>query len=235
MTTTVFLADDQELVRAGFRVLLELDPDSEVVGEAADGDEAVRVVTELRPDVVVMDIRMPGLDGPEAARRILADPRTSEIRVLVLSTCDTDEYVFEALRLGASGFLLKDTEPAELRRSIHTVVAGDALPSPSITERVITHFTTRTTALSGTAARRLARLTDREREIVRLVATGMSNQEIAAALHISHATAKTHVSRALTKTGARDRAQLVVLAYEAGLLTGGGRRPLTPAPAPAPG
>ncbi len=219
--TTVVLADDQELVRAGFRVLLELDPDIQVVGEAGDGEEAVRVVNDVLPDVVVMDIRMPGIDGLEASRRILTAPRTSAVHVLVLSTFDTDEYIFEALRLGASGFLLKNTEPSELRRSIHTVVAGDALLSPTITKRVISRFARRTSGFHSKAAQQLAQLTDREREIVRLVASGMSNQEIADALSISYATAKTHVSRALTKTGARDRAQLVVLAYEADLLTPG--------------
>ena len=218
----VLLADDQALVRAGFRALLNAEPDIEVVGEAADGVEAVRLTHEQRPDVVLMDIRMPGVDGLEATRRIAADPELSETRVVILTTFELDEYVFEALRTGASGFLVKDTEPVELLRGVRAVAAGDALLSPSVTRRVIGEFAT--PGARGRAVdppQEFAQLTDREREVMVLVAEGLSNDEIAARLVISPATAKTHVSRAMVKLGARDRAQLVVYAYEAGLIRPG--------------
>jgi DNA-binding NarL/FixJ family response regulator len=219
---TVVLADDQALVRAGFRALLDAEPGIEVVGEAADGLRAVEVVRETRPDVVLMDIRMPGVDGLEATRRIAADPELAATRVVILTTFELDEYVFEALRTGASGFLVKDTEPVDLLRGVRAVAAGDALLSPSVTRRVIGSF------VSPAAAGRqpeppheLGQLTDREREVMVLVAEGLSNDEIAARLVISPATAKTHVSRTMIKLGARDRAQLVVYAYEAGLIRPG--------------
>jgi DNA-binding NarL/FixJ family response regulator len=219
---SVLLADDQALVRAGFRALLNAEPDIEVVAEAADGIEAVRLTQQTRPDVALMDIRMPGVDGLEATRRIAADPALAGTKVVILTTFELDEYVFEALRTGASGFLVKDTEPVELLRGIRAVAAGDALLSPSVTRRVIGEFAT-----SGARGRQAAppqeleQLTDREREVMVLVAEGLSNDEIAARLVISPATAKTHVSRTMVKLGARDRAQLVVYAYEAGLIRPG--------------
>jgi DNA-binding NarL/FixJ family response regulator len=219
---SVVLADDQALVRAGFRALLNAEPDIHVVAEASDGLEAVKQAQLTRPDVVLMDIRMPGVDGLEATRRIAADPALAGTRVVILTTFELDEYVFEALRTGASGFLVKDTEPVELLRGIRAVAAGDALLSPSVTRRVIGEF-------AGNAARgkpaappaQLDQLTDREREVMVLVAEGLSNDEIAGRLVISPATAKTHVSRTMIKLGARDRAQLVVYAYEAGLIRPG--------------
>jgi DNA-binding NarL/FixJ family response regulator len=217
---TVLLADDQALVRAGFRALLNAEPDIEVVAEAADGVEAVRLAAQTRPDVVLMDIRMPGVDGLEATRRIAAAPSLSGVRVLVLTTFEVDEYVFEALRVGASGFLLKDEEPAELLRAVRVVAAGESLLSPSVTRRVVEAFAARP-APSGPHVSALEELTEREREIVALVGTGLSNHEIASHLVISPATARTHVSRAMLKLGARDRAQLVVIAYEAGLIRPG--------------
>jgi DNA-binding NarL/FixJ family response regulator len=216
---TVLLADDQALVRAGFRALLDAQEDITVVGEAADGDEAARLALELRPDVVLMDIRMPGVDGLAATRRIAGDERLSAVKVVILTTFDLDEYVFEAIRSGANGFLVKDTEPAELIRAVRAVVAGDALLSPRITRRLIEEFATR--AKDPADYPDLDRLTDREREVVALVAGGLTNDEIAARLIMSGATAKTHVSRAMIKVGARDRAQLVVFAYEAGLVRPG--------------
>ncbi len=216
---TVVLADDQALVRAGFRALLDAQDDIKVTGEAADGDEAVRLALELRPDVVLMDIRMPGVDGLEATRRLAGDERLSAVKVVILTTFDLDEYVFEAIRAGASGFLVKDTEPAELVRAVRAVVAGDALLSPRITRRLIEEFATR--AKNPADYPDLGRLTEREREVVALVAGGLTNDEIAARLIMSGATAKTHVSRAMVKVGARDRAQLVVFAYEAGLVRPG--------------
>ncbi|MEV4639598.1 response regulator transcription factor [Actinoplanes sp. NPDC049548] len=222
----VLLADDQALVRAGFRALLDAEPDIEVVAEAGDGLAAVRLTAETRPDVVLMDIRMPGVDGLEATRRIAADPGLAATRVVILTTFELDEYVFEALRTGASGFLVKDTEPVELLRGIRAVAAGDALLSPSVTRRVIGEFAApggrgRPAAPPEAVERTLAQLTEREREVMVLVGEGLSNDEIAARLVISPATAKTHVSRTMVKLGARDRAQLVVLAYEAGLIRPG--------------
>jgi DNA-binding NarL/FixJ family response regulator len=221
VTTRVLIADDQALVRAGFRVLVESADDLEVVGEAADGVEAVAMAHSTRPDVVLMDIRMPQMDGLEAARHILADPLCTDTRIIVLTTFDLDEYVFEALRSGASGFLLKDIDPEELLGGIRVVASGDALLAPSVTRRLIEEFA-RTPAAPKTDAAALAALTDREREVVALVARGLSNAEIAQELYISPATAKTHVSRAMLKLGARDRAQLVVMAFESGLATPGG-------------
>jgi DNA-binding NarL/FixJ family response regulator len=215
----VLLADDQALVRAGFRALLDVQDDIDVVGEAADGAEAVRLAVETAPDVVLMDIRMPLLDGLEATRRIVAEPRCAEVRVVILTTFDLDEYVFEALRLGASGFLVKDTEPVDLLRGVRAVAAGDGLLSPGVTRRLIAQFATR--AAAPPPPRRLGALTEREREVLALVGAGLSNDEIAAKLVVSPATAKTHVSRAMIKLRARDRAQLVVYAYEAGLVRPG--------------
>ena len=215
----VLLADDQALVRAGFRALLDAEDDVEVVGEAADGADAVRLAGSLVPDVVLMDIRMPGVDGLDATRRIAADRRLDQVRVVILTTFELDEYVFEALRSGASGFLVKDTEPADLIRGIRAVATGDALLSPSVTRRLIAEFAVR--AKTPPPASTLDVLTEREREVVALAASGLSNEEIAARLVVSPATAKTHVSRAMVKLGARDRAQLVVIAYESGLVRPG--------------
>jgi DNA-binding NarL/FixJ family response regulator len=214
----VLLVDDQTLVRAGFQVLLERGEGIEVVGEAADGAEAIEMVRRTRPDVVLMDIRMPVLDGLEATRRIVSDERLAGVRVVMLTTYELDEYVFEALRAGASGFLLKDIDPADLRQAVRVVAAGDALLSPSVTRRLIAEFAA-TAARRRADPERLAPLTDREREVMALVAGGLSNGEIAQRLFMSPATAKTHVSRAMAKLGARDRAQLVVLAYETGLVS----------------
>jgi DNA-binding NarL/FixJ family response regulator len=216
----VLVADDQTLVRAGFRVLVESAPDLEVVGEAGDGVEAVELARRELPDVVLMDIRMPRMDGLEATRRIVALDRAEGIHVLVLTTFDLDEYVYAALRAGASGFLLKDTPPADLLAAIRVVAAGDALLAPGVTRRLIAEFARRPEPSAVTPAA-LAALTDREREVLALVARGLSNAEIAELLVVSGATAKTHVSRVLTKLHARDRAQLVMLAYETGLVTPG--------------
>jgi DNA-binding NarL/FixJ family response regulator len=215
----VVLADDQALVRAGFLALLDAQDDIEVVGEAGDGDEAVAVTRRERPDVVLMDIRMPGADGLAATRSIGDDPALDAVRVVILTTFELDEYVFEALRAGASGFLVKDTEPTELLRAVRAVAAGDALLSPSVTRRLIEAFAT--TAGEASAVVDLELLTNREREVMTLVAGGLSNDEIAEQLFVSTATAKTHVNRAMTKLGARDRAQLVVFAYESGLVRPG--------------
>jgi DNA-binding NarL/FixJ family response regulator len=211
----VLIADDQALVRAGFRVLVDSAPDLTVVGEAADGVEAVRLAIETKPDVVLMDIRMPQMDGL-AATRELATVEDGP-RVIILTTFDIDEYVFEALRAGASGFLLKDTEPDELLQAVRVVAEGDALLSPRVTRRLIEEFATRPDP-HRTPPHALDVLTEREREVLELVARGMSNTEIALELVISPATAKTHVSRVMMKLGARDRAQLVVIAYETGLV-----------------
>ena len=218
----VLLADDQALIRAGFRVLVEAAEDLQVVGEATDGRQAVDLARRERADVVLMDIRMPGVDGLEATRRISAEEDLAGVKVIILTTFESDEYVYQALRAGASGFLVKDTEPAELIQAIHVVARGDALLSPSVTRRLITDIATRPErpAPSGKA---LEGLTEREREVLVLVAEGLSNDEIAARLFLSPLTAKTHVSRIMTKLNARDRAQLVVMAYETGLVTPGHR------------
>jgi DNA-binding NarL/FixJ family response regulator len=223
----VLLADDQALLRAGFRMLLEASADICVVGEAANGGTAVAMAAELRPDVVLMDLRMPEVDGLTATKRISADSRLSKVRVVVLTTFDDDEHVFGALRAGASGFLVKDVEPEELLQAVRVVARGDALLAPSVTRSLIAAFTARSPGPgNGPAAPPragaapppgLASLTDREREVVALVAAGLSNDEIAARLVVSPLTAKTHVSRAMVKLAARDRAQLVVLAYAHGL------------------
>jgi DNA-binding NarL/FixJ family response regulator len=214
---TVLLADDQALVRAGFRALLDAEPGIEVVGEAGDGEDAVRLAKSAAPDVVLMDIRMPGVDGLEATRQICSNDDLATVRVVILTTFDLDEYVFEALRAGASGFLVKDTEPAELIQAVRAVARGDALLSPGVTRRLVEEFATRAKEPGPT----LDTLTDREREVMALVAAGLSNDEIAARLYVSPATAKTHVSRSMVKLGARDRAQLVVMAYESGLVRPG--------------
>ena len=216
---SVVIADDQALVRGGFRALLDAQEDIVVLGEAADGEAAVRLALQLRPDVVLMDIRMPGVDGLAATRRIAADERLAAVKIVILTTFDLDEYVFEAIRSGANGFLVKDTEPAELLRAVRAVVAGDALLSPGVTRRLIEEFATRAKDPAGLPT--LEGLTDREREVVALVAEGLTNEEIARRLIMSSATAKTHVSRAMIKLGARDRAQLVVFAYETGLVRPG--------------
>ncbi len=212
----VVLADDQALVRAGFKALLDAQDDIEVVGEADDGDEAVRLVRRLAPDVVLMDIRMPGTDGLAATRTIAGDERLSDARIVILTTFELDEYVFEAIRSGASGFLVKDTEPVELLRAVRAVASGDALLSPGVTRRLIGEFASRTREARPAPA--LDVLTGREREVMALVAEGLTNDEIAERLYVSPMTAKTHVSRAMVKLGARDRAQLVVFAYESGLV-----------------
>ncbi|MFE9763170.1 response regulator [Streptomyces sp. NPDC005808] len=215
----VLLADDQLLVRAGFKALLDAQPDIEVAGEAADGEEALRQVRQLRPDVVLMDIRMPRLDGLAATRRVTDDADLKDVKVVMLTTFELDEYVFEAIRSGASGFLVKDTEPEELLRAVRAVVQGDALLSPGVTRRLIAEFAAR--SKEPAAVQSLAELTEREREVMALVGIGLSNDEIARRLVVSPLTAKTHVSRTMVKLGARDRAQLVVLAYESGLVRPG--------------
>jgi DNA-binding NarL/FixJ family response regulator len=218
----VLLADDQALIRAGFRMILDAASDIEVVGEATDGTQAVELARSRRADVVLMDIRMPGVDGLEATRRIAADDDLAGVRVVILTTFETDDYVYEALRGGASGFLVKDTEPAELLQAVRVAARGDALLSPSVTRRLITDIASRPQRLPATGEV-LARLTEREREVMTLVAAGLSNDEIAARLFLSPLTSKTHVSRIMTKLNARDRAQLVVIAYESGLVTPGER------------
>lgn len=216
-TIKVLLADDEQLVRSGFRLLLDTEDDITVVGEATTGTDAVAKAYALRPDVVLMDIRMPNLDGIEATREITT-AGLGNVRILILTTYDTDAYVFEGLQAGASGFLLKDAGPAELLHAIRVIAAGDALLAPRITRRLIGRFTTRQAA-DRAGEDRLSVLTEREREVLALVGEGLSNQEIGAALFLSPATARTHVSHAMAKLGARDRAQLVVIAYRSGLVT----------------
>jgi DNA-binding NarL/FixJ family response regulator len=218
----VLLADDQALIRAGFRLLLDSDDDLTVVGEATDGAQALRMTRSERADVVLMDIRMPGVDGLEATRRIAADDDLAGVKVIILTTFESDEYVYQAIRAGASGFLVKDAEPAELLQAIRVVARGDALLSPSVTRRLITDLASRPER-PPVDDRILQGLTGREREVMVLVAAGLSNDEIATRLFLSPLTAKTHVSRVMTKLNARDRAQLVVMAYETGLVTPGQR------------
>lgn len=213
----VLLADDQPLVRAGFRLILDAEDGISVVGESDDGEAAVALARQERPDLVLMDIRMPGVDGLEATRRIAADPDLTGVKILVLTTFELDEYVFEALRSGASGFLVKHTQPAELIRAVHEIAGGEALLSPSVTRRLIAEFTARPERPALTPPTMQA-LTERESEVVALVALGLTNDEIAGELVLSPATARTHVSRAMLKLGARDRAQLVVFAYQSGLV-----------------
>ena len=220
MSIRVAIADDQALVRDGFRVQLGLVPDLELLGDASDGRQAVALAHDRRPDVFLMDIRMPVMDGIEATRRIVGDPTTAGVRVLILTTFDVDELVYEALRAGASGFLLKDATPDELVHAVRVIASGEALLAPRVTSRLIREFASRPAEVTR-AADILAPLTDREREVLALVAQGLSNAEIAQHLVVSPATAKTHVSRVLTKLGLRDRAQLVVLAYESGLVRPG--------------
>jgi DNA-binding NarL/FixJ family response regulator len=215
VSVRVVVADDQMLVRAGFRVLVETAPDLSVVGEAGTGVEAVELIRRERPDVVLMDIQMPELDGIEATRRVLAGPDPVPVRVLILTTFDLDRYIYAALRAGASGFLLKDTPPADLLAAIRVIAAGEALLAPSVTRRLIAEFTRRPAVHDHGG---LEGVTDREREVLRLVGRGLSNAEIAEHLHVSIATAKSHVSRLLMKLQARDRAQLVIAAYESGLV-----------------
>ena len=229
----VLLADDQALIRAGFRVLLEAADDIEVIGEAVNGDQAVELAAAERPDVILMDIRMPGTDGLAATAQIAAADALNGVKVVILTTFETDEYVYQALRAGASGFLVKDAEPEELIRAVRVVHKGEALLSPSVTRRLIGSLATRAPAVPATAApgrdpgnparpaADLARLTEREREVLALVAQGLSNEEIATRLYLSPLTTKTHVSHIMTKLGARDRAQLVVIAYESGLVVPG--------------
>jgi DNA-binding NarL/FixJ family response regulator len=224
----VLLADDQALIRAGFRVLLEAAGDMEVVGEAVNGQQAVELARQERADVVLMDIRMPEVDGLEATQRIAADDDLAGVKVVILTTFESDEYVYQALRAGASGFLVKDTEPEDLIRAVRVVARGDALLSPSVTRRLITSLAGRPGLAPGQLqrspgrpAQSLSRLTEREREVLSLVAEGLSNDEIAGRLYVSPLTTKTHVSRIMTKLDARDRAQLVVMAYESGLVVPG--------------
>ena len=212
----ILLADDQPLIRSGIRALLEAEDDIEVVGEAADGREAVALAAEHRPDIALLDIQMPGLDGLGATRQIVADEALASVRVVILTNFGLDEYIFAALRAGASGFLLKDTQPAELLQALRVVMRGDSLLSPAVTRRLISEFVARPP--DALAAVGMETLTNREREVVALVAHGLSNDEIVETLVLSPTTAKTHVSRAMIKLGARDRAQLVVFAYQAGLV-----------------
>jgi DNA-binding NarL/FixJ family response regulator len=213
------LADDQELVRTGFAALLDAEDDMSVAGEAADGAAAVRLAERERPDVLLMDIRMPVLDGIEATRRIASRPELASVHVVILTTFEIDEYIFDGLRAGAAGFLVKDTDAAELIRAVRVVAGGDALLSPAVTRRLIAEYTA--TARRPRQIAGVADLTPREHEVVRLIATGLSNEEIASALCVSQSTVKTHASRAMAKLAARDRAQLVVAAYEAGIVRAG--------------
>ena len=217
MTIRVLVADDQALVRGSFRILVDSAPDLASVGEAATGAEAVEITRREKPDIVLMDIRMPGMDGIEATRQITAAPQSSAARVLILTTFDLDEYIFAALRAGASGFLLKDTRPADLLDAIRVVAAGDALLAPGVTRRLIEEFAKRPESRQPPAIV-FDDITEREREVLTLVGLGLSNTEIAARLQVSLSTAKTHVGRLLMKLGARDRAQLVIAAYNTGLV-----------------
>jgi DNA-binding NarL/FixJ family response regulator len=214
---SVLIVDDQDLIRLGLRTLIENEDDLRVAGEAADGLAAIEAAQRLLPDVILMDVRMPGIDGIEATRRIVADAALIDTRVIVLTTFELDEYVFDALRYGASGFLVKDTKPAEVLRAIRLVAEGEALLSPSVTRRVVRELASRPPRVLKPHSE-LFTLTDREREVVGLVGEGLSNEEIAQRLLVSPATARTHVSRAMIKLGARDRAQLVVFAYQSGLV-----------------
>ncbi len=214
----VLLADDQALIRAGFRVLLDSAEDIEVIAEATDGAQAVTLARQHRADVVLMDIRMPNVDGLEASRQISADESLAGVKVLILTTFESDEYVYEALQAGASGFLVKDTEPADLLQAVRIIARGDALLSPTVTRRLIADIAARRPPRT-TMHPALSELTGREREMMGLVATGLSNDEIAGQLYLSPLTVKTHVSRAMLKLGARDRAQLVVIAYQSGLVS----------------
>jgi DNA-binding NarL/FixJ family response regulator len=216
----VLLADDHALLRAGLRALLDSEPDITVVGEAADGEESLRAALETRPDVILMDVRMPGLDGVEATRRIVAEEQLAATKVLILTTFDSDESLFDALRGGASGFLVKDSDPVELVKAVRVVAAGEALISPAATRRLIEEFAA-WPKLRHFAPDQLDELTDRERDVTALAAYGLTNAEIAERLSVSPATAKTHVSRAMRKLHAHDRAQLVVLAYQTGLVVAG--------------
>jgi DNA-binding NarL/FixJ family response regulator len=218
MPTRVLIVDDQALVRTGFRMILEAEPDLDVVGEAADGEEAVGEARRLRPDVVLMDIRMPRMDGVEATRRLAGPASSDGLRVLILTTFDLDEYVVEALRAGASGFLLKDVPPEDLVDAIQVVAAGDALLAPSVTRRLLDRFAGHLPAADPSPPPELGQLTERELEVLRLLARGLSNAEIAAELYVGETTVKTHVGRVLMKLGLRDRVQAVVLAYESGLI-----------------
>ncbi|MFI0406150.1 response regulator [Actinomadura sp. 3N508] len=213
----VLLADDQVLIRNGIRSLLDSEDDIEVVAEAADGQQAIALAAEHRPDIALVDIQMPVLDGIEATRQIVADPRLAGVRVVILTNYGLDEYIFRALRAGASGFLLKDTHPAELLQALRVAERGDALLSPAVTRRLISEFVARPPDVLAAAG--MESLTNREREVVALVAHGLNNDEIAETMVLSPTTAKTHVSRAMTKLGARDRAQLVVFAYQSGLVS----------------
>ena len=225
----ILLADDQALIRSGIRALLEAEDDLQVVAEACDGQQAVALARQHRPDIALVDIQMPVLDGIEATRQIVADDRLAGVRVVMLTNFGLDEYIFRALRAGASGFLLKDTQPAELLQALRVAMRGDALLSPAVTRRLISEFVARPP--DAVAAAGMERLTNREREVAALAAHGLSNDEIAAAMVVSPTTAKTHVSRAMIKLGARDRAQLVVFAYQSGLVS-----PRDPAPGgPRPG
>jgi len=217
MPISVLVVDDQALVRAGFRALLGSDPEIDVVGEASNGAEAVDIARRTAPDVVLMDVRMPQMDGLEATRRILAEREAT--RVLILTTFDLDEYVYDGLQAGASGFVLKDIEPADLIQAVHVIARGEALLAPSVTRRLISEFASRRRGAPKVVPERVADLTEREREVLVLIARGMNNEEIAEELVISPATAKTHVSRIMSKLEARDRAQLVVIAYESGMVS----------------
>jgi DNA-binding NarL/FixJ family response regulator len=219
----VLLADDQALIRAGFRALLEHTKDITVVGEATDGEQAVSLAATARPDVVLMDIRMPGVDGLEATRRIANNDDLTDVRVLILTTFEADNYVYDALRAGASGFVVKDTEPADLIQAVRVVAAGEALLSPSVTRRLIADIAAKSRPESAMSDYRVDRLTDREREVLTLIGQGKSNGEIAGSLFLSPLTAKTHVRNIMTKLAARDRVQLVVIAYETGLVVAGVR------------